>query len=89
MNKTILTRHLASDNTLSFYSFEKKSKYNQTKLFESLSCAIKQINVNYTCHLSTYPYIAVHVVCGDVEKLKENCMQIKKIIDQILNDWHN
>ena len=86
MHKEITTREGGQNQILSFFTSEPKSKFNQAYLFDELSYAIKSINQSYTCHLSIYPKIAVHVVCGCSKQLIDDRYKLKASIDKILTE---
>jgi hypothetical protein len=86
MHKEITTREAGENQILSFFTSEPKSKFNQAKLFDEISCSIKSINQSYTCYLSIYPKIAVHVICGCSEQLIDDRYKLKARIDKILTE---
>lgn len=86
MHKEITTREVGQNQILSFFTSEPKSKFNQAKLFDELSCVIKSVNQNFICHLSIYPKIAVHIVCGCDKQLNGDRNKLKAKIDKILTE---
>ena len=76
---------LARQNTvLSFLSYKKKSNYNLSQLFNTLKVELFKLNKFNECHLTTYPYIGVHVVNRDTAYLKDNEAEIKDVVQRLL-----
>ncbi len=70
---------------VSFFTFSKKNHFDsESKLFDSLVSSINGINPNYSVHLTSYPYIAVHVSFGLFGGLSKDKAKIEQVIQQVL-----
>jgi len=70
---------------VSFFTHNKKNHFDsEAKLYDSLDCAIVGINPNYSVHLTTHPYIAVHIVFGLVNGLDNDKVTIEKTVQSVL-----
>jgi len=77
-----------SSAVLSFFTFNKKAHFeSESKLYDSLISAISGVDVNAVCHLTTYPYIAVHIQHGIQKVLDEKGDQFKKAVEDTLACW--
>lgn len=81
--RIVQTRNI-DDHTISFYSARKKSHYNLSKLYKELTFQICDLNVRNSCHLTVYPYIAVHVTNKDSDYLERNYDLIKQTVESTL-----
>lgn len=73
------------EDVLSFFTFSKKNHFDsESKLYGSLVSAMIRINTNYLVHLTTYPYIAVHVSCGLAGGLINDKAKIEQAIKEAL-----
>lgn len=89
MNKNVNVRAMQQNEVLSFFTSNKKNHFNsEAKLFDTLDNAVRAISNVFTIHLTTYPNIAVHVVCGNADLLNEKKdlieNEIKKQLEQQL-----
>lgn len=88
MPKKVIPNHITlreAEDVLSFLTYSKKNHFDsESKLYDSLSNSIKSVNPNYTVHLSTYPYVAVHVSFGLKNGLSKDKETIKKITEDVL-----
>lgn len=74
-----------AEDVLTFFTFSKKNHFDsEAKLYDSLSNSINRVNPNYTIHLSTYPYIAVHISFGLKNGLSKDKETLKKITEDVL-----
>ncbi len=69
---------------ISRFSSKKKSRYNLSKLYMELSLSMRKLNRENICHLTTYPYIAVHVQNRDSVYLEKNQELIRNAIESAL-----
>jgi hypothetical protein len=83
-NRDIFLLPLKDENVISFFSFIVKSKYKPSRLYDELLCSLQSLNRSNACYLSTYPYIAVHVLNGNSDYLASNRDSIKATIKSIL-----
>lgn len=75
------------EDVLTFLTFSKKNHFDsEAKLYDSLSSSLRQVNPNYTIHLTTYPYIAVHISFGLKNGLSKDKETIKKITEDVLKN---
>jgi hypothetical protein len=71
------------DNFLSFITFTKKIRFrSEAQLYDSLQSSIKQISCISTVHLTTYPYVSVHIECGNPKELIANKIAFEKTIQK-------
>ena len=72
-------KHVSNSHVLNFFTYSKKAHFevNEGKLYDSLQYCLTGINVNYQVHLTTYPFIAVHVVYGG--KIPDDEQHIEKV----------
>jgi hypothetical protein len=76
------------EDVLSFFTFSKRNHFSsESKLYDALATRISTINTNYIVHLTTYPFISVHVSYGLVGDLVKNKEKILKAIDEVLNSY--
>lgn len=79
-----ITIHIAED-VVSFFTHSKRNHFDsESKLYDSLVTNINGINPNYLVHLTTYPYIAVHVSFGLADGLNKDKVKIEQVIHQVL-----
>ncbi len=71
-------------NTISFFSSKKRSHYNLSNLYKELVFKMRMLNMRNSCHLTAYPYIAVHVTNRDLSYLNKNHELIKETVESIL-----
>jgi len=73
------------EDTISFYTRNKKNHFaSESKLFDDLENSVKVLNVNYSVHLTVYPFIAVHVSFGQANVLAKEKEKMQSIIKEIL-----
>ncbi len=77
---------VSKDNILSFLTRKKKARYNLSSLYNSLNKELRKLNRFNDCHLTTYPYIGVHVVNRDATYLMNNQAEIKEAVESLLWD---
>jgi len=71
-----------------FTNYRKSHFISEAKLYDALDSMIKTINVNYTIHLSTYPYVAIHVSFGRINGLHNDKDKIKNmVVDAIYENF--
>lgn len=81
-NQITLHQH---EDVVSFFTHSKKNHFDsESKLYDSLVSFINGVNPNYIVHLTSYPYIAVHVTFGLTGGLSKDKQKIEKIIEQVL-----
>ena len=74
-----------AEDVVSFFTFSKKNHFDsESKLYESLVNNVHGINQNYMVHLSSYPYIAVHISYGMVNGLSKDRTKIEQVVEQVL-----
>jgi len=82
LNQISLQEH---EDVLSFFTFSKKNHFaSDAKLYDALATSIHGINCNYQVHLTTYPYIAVHVSFGLTGGLGKDKTRIEQTIQSVL-----
>jgi hypothetical protein len=70
---------------LNYFTFNKKAHFcSESKLFEAISLAVNSVSPYPTTHLTTYPYIAVHIRHGDNKLLKENEARFAQAVEEAL-----
>jgi hypothetical protein len=70
---------------LSYFTHSKRNHFTtDSKIYADLQSTISAVNPIYTVHLTTHPFIAVHVACGSAELLKSKENEIEKAILQSL-----
>ena len=76
-----------SDEIMSFITHCKKNHFDcsESKLYDSLNMALNDIYSFFNLYLTTYPYIAVHIV-GTSEKLKGKEQEFKEKIEATLQN---
>jgi hypothetical protein len=73
------------EEVTSFFTHSKKSHFDsESKLFDALKTSISSINVNYMVHLTTHPYISVHVSHGLTGELKKNKTKLHEKVNDVL-----
>lgn len=78
--------HRAED-VLSCFTFSKKNYYaSESKLYDALDDSINKINPNYSVHLTTYPYIAVHVSFGLHDGLSKDRERLEQTVLAVLRE---
>ena len=82
----ITTTSMVSANIISIFSHAKKGRYNVYKLYQELVVTTRKLNRKNSCHLTTYPKIAVHVTNTDSQYLISNHELIKNNIEKVLWD---
>jgi hypothetical protein len=74
------------EDVLSFFTFSKRNHFDsESKLYDALSTRISSINTNYIAHLTTYPFISVHISHGLTGDLGKNKEKILTAINEVLN----
>ena len=74
--------------TLNIYTNIRKSKFvSESKLFDALKCAVSGVSPYVVCHLTTYPFIAVHIQHGEPKLLDLNKGRFESIVWDTLNDY--
>ena len=86
--KHVYTKTPNQENIVSFFSQKKKSNYNLHQLFNAINIELRKLNIGNYCHLSTYPYIGVHVENRNSKYLIDNKDEIEHVIQKILWEWH-
>jgi hypothetical protein len=88
MPKKTTTNHITireHEAVVSFFTYSKKNHFDsEAKLYESLLSAIMGINPDYSIHLTTHPYIAVHVAFGLANGLNNDKAKIEKAVQSVL-----
>lgn len=88
MPKKTIPNHVVlreAEDVISFFTHSKKNHFDsEAKIFDDLGSVINGINPNYLVHLSSYPYIAVHVSFGLVGGLAKDKSRIEAAIQQVL-----
>ncbi len=76
------------DAVLSVFTYSKKGHFSCTeaKLFENLEFCLRDTYKFYQVHLTTHPFIAVHVT-GNKDKISVNGSAIRESIIKTLNDY--
>jgi hypothetical protein len=70
---------------LSYFTHSKRSHFtSESKIYEDLQLTIRIVNPIFSVHLTTYPFIAIHVVCGNTELLQSKENEIEKAIMESL-----
>jgi hypothetical protein len=70
---------------LSYFTNSKRNHFtSETKIYADLQLTISAVNPIYSIHLTTYPFIAVHISCGSKELLNDKVSEIEKAILQSL-----
>lgn len=73
------------EDVVSFFTNSKKNHFqSESKLFDDLQSWMLVVSSDYRVHLTTHPYIAVHVVFGLVGGLQKNKSKIKSTIVEVL-----
>lgn len=73
------------EDVLSFFTHSKKNHFDsESKLYDSLSNHINGIKPNYSVHLTTHPFIAVHVSFGLANGLIKDKSKIEETIKSVL-----
>ena len=73
------------EDVLSFFTYSKKNHFDsESKLYGFLSDHINAINPNYAVHLTTHPFIAVHVSFGLANGLSKDKSKIEETIKSVL-----
>ncbi len=73
------------EDVMSIFTHMKKNHFDsESKLFNTLVSTINSVNPNYSVHLTTYPYVAVHIAFGLVNELEKNRSNIEKAIQKSL-----
>lgn len=82
----VVTSNIAKSNVITLLTHQKKSKQNLPSLFKELSKRLRELNRFNSCHLSSYPYIAVQIINRDENYLAENFELIKDTVEKTLWD---
>jgi hypothetical protein len=80
----VVTRSVTKGNVVTLITHQKKSRQNLPNLYKTLCKELRKLNRFNECHLSSYPYIAVHVINKDEEYLDENFQLIKDVVEKTL-----
>jgi hypothetical protein len=68
---------------LNYFTFNKKTHFrSERKLYEAICSAVNSISPYPTVHLTTYPYIAVHIRHGELALLNRNKDRFAKAIEE-------
>jgi hypothetical protein len=86
-SQLVCTKALDQGNIISFISHKKKSNYNLSQLFSAMEKEMRKLNRENKCHLSTYPYIGVHVENRKAKYLMDNRDVIGNVIERVLWEW--
>ena len=74
-----------AESVVSFFTNSKKNHFDsEAKLYDSLDSAMSGINPNFSVHLTTHPYIAVHIAFGLVNGLDNDKARIEKSVQSVL-----
>lgn len=74
-------------DSLTFTTYIKKSRYkSHSALYDELCKAVRKINRWYTVHLSTFPYVAVHVTSTRPEYQFSERDAIWKEVSKVLSE---
>ena len=72
------------EEVVSFFTHSKRNHFDsESKLYDSLVSFINAINTNYSVHLTSYPYIAVHVSYGLTGGLAKD--KVKNFVSDPIN----
>lgn len=82
-NQRIATRP-SHGHTISLFSSQRRSRYNLSRLHKQLALKVHALDIFNRCHLTAYPYIAVHVTNRSAEYLTKNYELIKSTIESTL-----
>lgn len=84
------TEARVEDAVISIFTNSKKGHFScsEAKLFERLEYCIHDTYKFYQVHLTTYPYIAVHIT-GDKVKIDKNSSDLREAIVKTLSDLHD
>ena len=73
------------EGVVSFFSSSKKGHFqSESKLFEAVEGAVSQVSPYFSVHLSTYPYIAVHVSFGKADELYAKKEALREKVQQAI-----
>jgi hypothetical protein len=73
------------DFVLNYFTFNKKAHFrSESKLYEAICVAVNSISPYPIVHLTTYPYIAVHIRHGEPVLLNSNKDRFSKAIEKAL-----
>lgn len=72
---------------LNYFTFNKKAHFcSESKLFDALCNAISGVSPYPTVHLTTFPYIAVHISYADKKLINDNEKQFIEVVRNTLED---
>ena len=75
------------DDVVSLFTTSRKNHFtSEAKLYEALESGVRSLNVDFEVHLTTHPFIGVHVSYGLSGGATARKDEIKKIVDQVLNN---
>ena len=80
----VVTKNVAKSNVITLLTQQKKSRQNLPNLYKTLTEELRKLNRFNQCHLTSYPYIAVHVVNRDEGYLVENFDSIRDVVEKTL-----
>ena len=81
----ISLRLTGEGEVLSFFTSSKRNHFtSEAKIYEALELHISAVNHSLTVYLTTYPTIAVHVACGDIQFLKSKHDELEQAIQNAL-----
>lgn len=76
-----------AEAVLSCFTYSKKNHFaSESQLYDALSTRINAISSLYVVHLTTYPYIAVHVSFGSHDGLSKDREQLEQTILAVLRE---
>lgn len=90
MSRKIRPNHISLRATvegevLSFFTSSKRNHFaSEAKIYDALEQSIRAVNHIFTVYLTTYPTIAVHVACGDIQFLKSKHDELEQAIQDAL-----
>ena len=78
-------RTTTEGEVISFFTHSKRNHFtSEAKVYEALEQSIRAVNHIFTVYLTTYPTIAVHVACGDIQFLKSKHDELEQAIQDAL-----
>ena len=84
------TEARSEDAVISIFTKSKKGHFtcSEAKLFENLEFCIGDTYKVYQVHLTTHPFIAVHVT-GEKDKIAQNSSYLREAIVNTLKELHD
>jgi hypothetical protein len=81
----IALRKTNDGEVLSFFTTNKRNHFtSESKVYDAIELNMRSVDTIFTVYLSTYPVIAVHVVCGNTQLLKAKQDSIEFAIQNAL-----